>query len=370
MPCAYSCHGRGICDKSTGVCACEAGYNGSFCEEVNVRKCNDRSDGLWVASHCAGECDERRGWCWCPGKIGERPMVEVCQVKHMPLEAFAALELAPDPQARKYDPSTGEEINPMGPGRVRVRDDARKREFQALQHRLWADPSSRAEVTRSFWYGPPKIGRNGRDERPQVVVDKNGVPHTINTSLATGTIIGSEKLLTDKKAGWFQKLSARGTHKYDKLLVAPDVSAPAWCEARLDGPKAAHNCPCVYDGMHGELCEKRHMPYCANQCSGHGTCAEFGAFCNCDPGYFGIDCSMTTELSEDGKERVVLHRDHPARLAPRRPYIYVYDVPDHTSLILQYRAQAHMCTHRAFTTSNQTEFPTVSCAQGHTHSFP
>lgn len=60
VQCINNCHGRGVCDKSTGVCACEAGYNGSSCEGVNVRKCNDRTDGMWVASHCAGECDVKR----------------------------------------------------------------------------------------------------------------------------------------------------------------------------------------------------------------------------------------------------------------------------------------------------------------------
>ena len=69
---------------------------------------------------------------------------------------------------------------------------------------------------------------------------------------------------------------------------------------------------------------------------------------------------MTTRRrSPGGKEEVVLHSKHAAHLAPRRPYVYVYDVPEHTSLILQYRAQAYMCTHRVFTVTNKTSFPTV-----------
>ena len=32
--------GHGVCDQQTGVCACEAGYNGSSCEVFNLRECN------------------------------------------------------------------------------------------------------------------------------------------------------------------------------------------------------------------------------------------------------------------------------------------------------------------------------------------
>eukprot|EP00966_Prymnesium_polylepis_P049570 1147382-Prymnesium_polylepis.1 len=137
---------------------------------------------MWVASHCAGECDEKRGWCWCPGKVGTRPLVETCQVKHMPLEAFAALVLKPDPQARKYDPSTTKEIDSMGPGRVAARDDARQRKFRALQADIGANPARRAEFVRSFWYGPPPAERRVDDPRPRVVIGANGVPHTVNAS--------------------------------------------------------------------------------------------------------------------------------------------------------------------------------------------
>ena len=95
--CEATCHGHGVCDLHPGVCACEAGYNGSACRTINLRECNHVNDGLWHASHCAGECDERTGYCWCPGRIGERPMADTCQVKHMSVDAFAAFTLKPDP---------------------------------------------------------------------------------------------------------------------------------------------------------------------------------------------------------------------------------------------------------------------------------
>ena len=307
VACAADCHGRGVCDKSTGICACEAGYNGTACETLNVRKCNDQSDGMWVASHCAGECDEKRGWCWCPGQVGSRPMVETCQVKHMPLESFAALLLKPDPQARKYHPATGEEIDSMGPGRVPSRDSARQRQFRSLQAELISDPTRRAEVARTFWYGPARIGPDGHDVRPRVAINANGVPRTVNASQQLPPLSPSEEAwnrqqatLSKPEEGWYQKLAARGTHKYSELLVSSTAStyqkllasskpdskaaadpAPAWCEAKIGGRSAAHSCPCVYDGMHGELCEGRHEPFCPNQCSGHGVCSEFGGMCTC-----------------------------------------------------------------------------------------
>ena len=46
---ATGCHGRGICDKSSGVCLCKAGFNGTSCGKATVRVCNAPSDGHWVA---------------------------------------------------------------------------------------------------------------------------------------------------------------------------------------------------------------------------------------------------------------------------------------------------------------------------------
>ena len=87
--CTENCHGRGVCDPLLGVCNCYVGWNGTSCEGRSLRTCNGGShDGLWMQSHCAGECDESRGWCWCPGKVGVRPMPDGCQVERMPLSVF------------------------------------------------------------------------------------------------------------------------------------------------------------------------------------------------------------------------------------------------------------------------------------------
>ena len=156
-----------------------------------------------------------------------------------------------------------------------------------------------------------------RTRRPRVVINANGVPRTLNSSAKSPTSeaaamapwpAGSaeedwtrkQATLTKPEEGWYQKLAARGTHKYSELLVSSSTAGaarqklrstrkpsstagadtpPAWCEATVGGRSAAHSCPCVYDGMHGELCEGRHEPFCPNQCSGHGVCSEFGGMC-------------------------------------------------------------------------------------------
>ena len=62
---------------------------------------------------------------------------------------------------------------------------------------------------------------------------------------------------------------------------------------------------------------------------------------------------MTTRAA-DG--HVTLHAAHAAHNAPRRPSVYVYELWDHTSLILQYRGYAGYCVHRTFDEQNRTVF--------------
>ena len=134
--CKSACHGRGICDEQTGICACQAGYNGTACEGINVRECNGATDGLWVASHCAGECDERRGYCFCPGKINERPMSDTCQVRYMPVDSFAALTLKPDPAWIRFA-ADGKQVDlgiGKGSGLPRAEEQSRRHSFDTDLH--------------------------------------------------------------------------------------------------------------------------------------------------------------------------------------------------------------------------------------------
>ena len=423
--CASNCHGRGICDQQTGVCACEAGYNGSACEGFNLRECNGRTDGLWHASHCAGECDERRGYCFCPGRIDERPMSDTCQVRHMEVDAFAALVLKPDPAWIRFGPD-GKQLDVgigKGSGLSRTEEVRSRHDLDAdLERRrelLAADHAKRSQVLRRAWFGeaasewvvkisplgvPHAYRRNGSGTAARRTAETAptgrtaGLPHTTRTArpvhgrrlsdghlprqsptqrlgrrlsqaglpgplpkLPSAEIPGhgaAERRTHGRKL--YQKLAARNTYPATHILArtasgpTKRPAAPAWCDAAPDeAGRLAKQCACTYDGMHGPLCAHRHEPFCLNQCSGHGSCdAEGGGFCHCDLGYFGIDCSMTS--TPDG--RVALHSAHAARVAPRSPSVYVYELWDHTSLILQYRGYSGFCVHRTFSERNETQF--------------
>ena len=180
------------------------------------------------------------------------------------------------------------------------------------------------------------------------------VPRTARAPEAHGQSLPPAEMLPpggpslERGHAHYQKLAARRTYSKDEVLNGPS----AWCEAN-EAHELSATCPCLYDGLHGPLCEGKHETFCLNQCSGHGRCDHpGGGYCHCDEGYFGIDCSMTT----DTNGHVALHKDHAAAIAPRSPSIFVYELWDHTSLILQYRAYQGYCVHRTFDATNGTMF--------------
>ena len=290
----------------------------------------------------------------------------------MPYAALAALQLRPDPGAKRFwrngTAFPVPDVRAENDLRARTTGDALRRFTRQLRH----DPARRAQIVRDFWFTPASstaastassraAGGRGASPALDVAINAAGVPHAVARQRGSAqAVTPASSSFGDDYPGsggaptWMQKPAARGTHLHSKLLVGDEGEPPAWCAAEEGGQRPAHSCNCVYDGTYGDLCEKRHEPYCPNQCSGHGRCAEFGGRCDCDAGFFGIDCSMTTV---EGK--VALHAEHATRRGrarARRPFVYVYEVPDHTSLILQYRAQGGMCTHRVFDERNQTRF--------------
>ena len=62
-----------------------------------------------------------------------------------------------------------------------------------------------------------------------------------------------------------------------------------WCDAEPGRGRPAAHCNC-HEGRDGEFCEEAVLMACLNQCNGRGVC-HFG-FCRCDPGWYGIDCSL------------------------------------------------------------------------------
>ena len=242
--CTENCHGRGVCDPLLGVCNCYVGWNGTSCEGRSLRTCNGGShDGLWMQSHCAGECDESRGWCWCPGKVGVRPMPDSCQVGRMPLSVFAALELRPGPD------SSGEWLNGSAavapaPGALgRLERQRRSERLVALSRLMLQEPKRRTRLLRRWWFG-----RGERGWRVEVNVE--GVPHAVRRAPragATGAASAASSAAVAAAGGGgtggdgggggeegagrgegdaaaaplFEKLSARRKWKARELLASP-----------------------------------------------------------------------------------------------------------------------------------------------------
>eukprot|EP00798_Chlamydomonas_sp_ICE-L_P025771 gene25771-11436_t len=120
VSCYRNCNNVGVCDYDTGICLCPAGWTGFDCSQPVNRPCTfrtrDRRDpyGIpishvhpdtkedldwrtpgWMASRCAGYCDDSVGMCYCgrgskhrriPSGIGQppvqfgRPMINPCQI--------------------------------------------------------------------------------------------------------------------------------------------------------------------------------------------------------------------------------------------------------------------------------------------------
>ena len=345
--CEADCHGRGVCNEETGVCNCRAGFNGSACATLNPRPCNGgKNDGLWHGSHCAGECDEATGFCWCPGKVGVRPMGESCQPVRMPLDVYAALNLYTD--IWEGTSADGARVVDPCPAADRSKQRLRKQQLDARNEELGRDAAQRGRVLADYWFGNASSAR-------RIEVNRVGIPRVRSSGAEGGGGGGGGGGAASRGGGevpFFKKPTARGT--------ALGTDGPrAWCE----GSRPKRRCGCTYDGVHGPLCEGRHEAFCLNQCSGHGRCDAHGGYCHCDDGHFGADCSLTSAKRRGGgtsdgapPPAVSLHAGHAALHAPRRPYVYVYELPRMTTLILQYRNNPGMCSHRKFEPDNETSF--------------
>ncbi|KAI8107071.1 hypothetical protein M9434_001716 [Picochlorum sp. BPE23] len=80
--CLWNCNHVGVCDYSTGVCRCPAGWSGPACDVRRNRPCSQRygtpgsfepydepfniSLGYGTSGACAGYCDRDTGTCYCP----------------------------------------------------------------------------------------------------------------------------------------------------------------------------------------------------------------------------------------------------------------------------------------------------------------
>ena len=79
-PCASPCVNGGVCDRSSGACACPTGFTGAACDSPDEYPCNN-PDGSFIGSWCAGACDATNARCSCgPGsKHPRRTVGSWCQ---------------------------------------------------------------------------------------------------------------------------------------------------------------------------------------------------------------------------------------------------------------------------------------------------
>ncbi|KAG9131462.1 hypothetical protein Leryth_015287 [Lithospermum erythrorhizon] len=160
----------------------------------------------------------------------------------------------------------------------------------------------------------------------------------------------------------------------DSNIFTKNKSIAGWCNV---DPSEAYNsdvlykeeCDCKYDGLFGRFCEVPVLSTCINQCSGHGHCR--GGFCQCDNGWYGVDCSVPSVLTStmewpkwlrpaqvsvpDNAELAGTLVNLSAVVGKRRPLIYVYDLPsEFNSLLLEGRHFKLECVNRIYDHRNAT----------------
>ncbi|PQP99077.1 uncharacterized protein Pyn_37799 [Prunus yedoensis var. nudiflora] len=151
-------------------------------------------------------------------------------------------------------------------------------------------------------------------------------------------------------------------------------SKPGWCnvdpaEVYAHKVQFKEECDCKYDCFWGRFCEVPVLCTCINQCSGHGHCR--GGFCQCDNGWYGIDCSIPSVASSvrewpqwlrpaqvdvpDSSHLPGKVVNFNAVVKKKRPLIYVYDLPpDFNSLLLEGRHFRLECVNRIYDGKNST----------------
>ncbi|KAL1523164.1 hypothetical protein AB1Y20_018119 [Prymnesium parvum] len=148
----------------------------------------------------------------------------------------------------------------------------------------------------------------------------------------------------------------------------------AWCDmprekarqAMMVNPRAPR-CAC-YEDQAGYSCDLPVRSFCLNQCSGHGECRR--AFCACDLGWTGSDCSIPiaqpelVRASDGDRQAWQVWRRAPHAAANQsvaqalRPSIFVYELPTQfNNWLLETRMHPNDCAYRRYHTdrgSNQT----------------
>lgn len=169
------------------------------------------------------------------------------------------------------------------------------------------------------------------------------------------------------------KLTDWTTNDLDNVLTT-NGSKPGWCnvdpaDAYASKVHFKEECDCKYDCLWGRFCEVPVLCTCINQCSGHGHCR--GGFCQCEMGWYGMDCSIPSVLTSirewpqwlrpaqinipNSTEQVGKLVSLNAMVEKKRPLVYVYDLPpEFGSHLLEGRHFKFECVNRIYDARNAT----------------
>ncbi|KAM0950361.1 putative hexosyltransferase [Dioscorea sansibarensis] len=162
--------------------------------------------------------------------------------------------------------------------------------------------------------------------------------------------------------------------KFDEDVFTTNSSKPGWCnvdpkEAYSSKMKFKEECHCKYDGLWGQFCEIPATSSCVSQCSENGHCR--GGSCECDSGWYGIDCSIPSAMAPmqewpawlrpstvELPDRVHLSSNSmsvKAVVKKKRPLIYVYELPpEFNGHLLEGRHFKFECVNRIYNEGNRT----------------
>ncbi|EPS72577.1 hypothetical protein M569_02178, partial [Genlisea aurea] len=156
----------------------------------------------------------------------------------------------------------------------------------------------------------------------------------------------------------------------DENVFTKNGSEPGWCNVEPGDAYASRaifkeECDCKYDGLAGRFCEVPVQSVCINQCSGRGICR--GGFCQCDSGWYGVDCSVPSVKSSISEWPKWLRPAYlnllentmnlNAVVQKKNPLLYIYDLPpDFNSLLLEGRHFRLQCVNRVYDDRNATSW--------------
>ena len=201
----------------------------------------------------------------CPGQVGTRPMVETCQSSTCTRGVLAGAEATPD--GAQVRAETGRRVDPASLGGKASRGEAVAAEGMTRAARQCERCSATAADPHAVprWCAPARRDREGRDPAPAWWSTPMACRASAQ-SRAMAPPAAAPAAAVPASEGWYQKLAARGTHKYSELLVSARPRARRPRGAGVAG-KSAALVPVRLRRVHGDLCEQRRALR-PNQCSG------------------------------------------------------------------------------------------------------